>query len=300
MFDVQDEIPAEYVISVMTTENALQQIKVNKAVGPDNVPAWVLRDNASTLAAPLSALFNTSLRDGVIPALWKTAHVIPLPKKKKKPPRSIEKDIRPISLTPIVSKIFESIVMKWVDHILEDKIDDKQFGGGIGTSTTDALVEMIHHWCEATDRYGTYVRIVLLDFAKAFDLINHEKLLVKLQANDVPPHILRWMASFLLNRTQQVKIGKNVSSVGYPKGGVPQSTVSGPRNCIMFINDLTTTAPIYKYVDDSTIFEVCQEGDTSQNQESVDMVDIWTSQNDMRLNSEKCKEMIIDFSRNYS
>ena len=56
VFDVQDEIPAEYVISVMTTENALQHIKVNKAVGPDNVPAWVLRDNASTLAAPLTAL----------------------------------------------------------------------------------------------------------------------------------------------------------------------------------------------------------------------------------------------------
>ena len=96
VFDVQDEIPAEYVISVMTTENALQQIKVNKAVGPDNVPAWVLRDNASTLAVPLTARFNTSLRDGVIPALWKTTHVIPLPK--KKPPRSIEKEIRPISL----------------------------------------------------------------------------------------------------------------------------------------------------------------------------------------------------------
>ena len=99
VFDVQDEIPAEYVISVMTTENALQEIKVNKAAGPDNVPAWVLRDNASTLAAPL-----TALRDGVIPALWKTAHFIPLPK--KQPPRSIEKDIRPISLTPIVSKIY--------------------------------------------------------------------------------------------------------------------------------------------------------------------------------------------------
>ena len=94
-----------------------------------------------------------------------------------------------------------------VDHILENKIDDKQFGGGVGTSTTDALVEMIHHWCEATDRCGTYVRIVLLDFAKAFDLINHEKLLVKLKANDVPPHILR-MGSCLLDRTQQVKIGK--------------------------------------------------------------------------------------------
>ena len=190
--------------------------------------------------------------------------------------------------------------MKWVDHILENKIDDKQCGGGAGTSTTDALVEMIHHWCEATDRCGTYVRIVLLDFAKAFDLINHEKLLVKLKANDVPPHILRWMGSFLLDRTQQVKIGKTVSSVGNPNGGVPQGTVSGPRNVIMYINELTTIAPIYKYVDDSTLFEVCHEGDNTCIQESVDMVGLWTNQNDMRLNSEKCKEMIIDFSRNYS
>ena len=89
------------------------------------------------IAAPLTALFNTSLRDGVTPALWKTGHVTPLPK--KQPPRSIEKNIRPISLTPIVSTTFEYIVMKWVDHILEDNIDGKQFGGGVGTSTTDAL-----------------------------------------------------------------------------------------------------------------------------------------------------------------
>ena len=52
----------------------------------------------------------------------------------------------------------------------------------MGTSTTNALVEMIHHWCEATDRCGTYVRIVLLDFAKAFYLINHEKITCKTQS----------------------------------------------------------------------------------------------------------------------
>ena len=88
------------------------------------------------------------------------------------------------------------------------------------------------------------MRIVLLDFAKAFVLINHEKLLVKLKANDVPPHILRWMGSFLLDRTEQVKICNTVSSVGNPNGGVPQGTVSGPSNFIMFKNDLTTIAPI--------------------------------------------------------
>ena len=68
----------------------------------------------------------------------------------------------------------------------------------------------------------------------------------------------------------------------------------------MYINDLTTIAPIYKYVDDSTLFEVCHEGDNTCIQESVDMVGIWTNQNDMRLNSEKCyhrlfKELFLDF-----
>ena len=68
----------------------------------------------------------------------------------------------------------------------------------------------------------------------------------------------------------------------------------------MYINELTTMAPIYKYVDDSTICEVCHEGDNIHIQESVDTVGIWTNQNDMRLNSETCKEIIIDFSRNYA
>ena len=152
-----------------------------------------------------------------MPAMWKTANVIPLPK--KRPPRLVENDIRPISLTPIISKTFECIIMTLVDIVLEDKINDNQYGGTSGTCTTDALVEMLHQY-EATDACNTYMRIIALDFSKAFDLINHEILLAKLEANGVPPHVLRWMASFLLDRTQRVKIGKHTSSIGRPNGGV--------------------------------------------------------------------------------
>ena len=120
---------------------------------------------------------------------------------KTEPPRLIEEDIRPISLTLIVSKVFESIVMARVGRILEGNIDDNQFGGRAGSSTTDALVELLNHWYEATDTYGTHVRVIFFDFAKAFDLINHETLLAKLDQNGIPPHLLRWMASFLLDRT---------------------------------------------------------------------------------------------------
>ena len=71
VFNVQGVLPAEYTISVITTENALQRIKINKAVGPDNTPACILKDNASIL----TAIFNSSLREGFIIAMWKAANV---------------------------------------------------------------------------------------------------------------------------------------------------------------------------------------------------------------------------------
>ena len=76
-----------------------------------------------------------------------------------------------------------------------------------GASTTDALVEMFHIWSEATDKLDHNVRVALLHFSKAFDLINHNTLLVKFKQCDLPPHIRRWIATFLFDRTQQVKIG---------------------------------------------------------------------------------------------
>ena len=108
-------------------------------------------------------------------------NIILLPK--TKPTMSVKTDIIPISITPIAAKVFESIIMKYVDAIV---CDAKQFGGIGGTSTTDALVEMTHRWYEATDILNTYVRVVMVDFSKAFDLINHHILLEKLTNSGLP------------------------------------------------------------------------------------------------------------------
>ena len=103
-------------------------------------------------------------------------------------------------LTPILAKVFESTVLKWVDNIIIPQIDDKQFGGMAGTGTADALVEMLHKWYKATDEPGTTVRVLFLDHSKAFGLINNEILINKLVAMNLPAHIVRWMAAFLLDR----------------------------------------------------------------------------------------------------
>ena len=159
---------------------------------------------------------------------------------KKHPPSSLENDIWPISQTPILAKAFEGIVLNWVDDVIIPQIDERQFGGLAGTGTTDALVEMFHSWCEATDKPYSFVRVLLVDYSKAFDHINHELLITKLCDMGLPAHLVRWMAAFLIDRQQSVKISDTVSNIGYPNGGVPQGTLSGPKNCLVQINDLQT------------------------------------------------------------
>ena len=241
-FDVEGQLPDEYVIDLTTTLQALRKVKTNKTTGPDNVPAWILKNNANILAGPLTAIFNSSLREGIIPDTWKSANVIPVPK--VNPPNTIEKDVRPISLIPIASKTLESIILNMLNEKIEENIKRNQFGGMGGASTADALVEMINRWSEATDKLDHYIRVALLDFSKAFDLINHNILLLKLKQYDLPPHIRRWIATFLLDRTQQVKIGNNFSPPGHPKGGVPQGTLLGPKCILVYINDLETPVPL--------------------------------------------------------
>ena len=231
IFDIKEPLPAKFTINVSDTKLALDNIKVNKATGPDRIPPWALKECSHLLAAPVIAIFNSSL----------------IPLSKKHPPVSIDNDIRPISLTPIIAKVFESLVLKWVDVYVKPQIDDNQYGGMAGTCTTDAHVEMLHKWYESTDVTGTFVRVLFLDYSKAFDLINHDILLKKMVGMEVPAHLVRWMAAFLLDREQRVKVGDAVSKPGYPNGGVPQGTLSGPKHflvhikrLVLFINMLTT------------------------------------------------------------
>ena len=79
------------------------------------------------------------------------------------------------------------------------------------------------------------------------------------------------MATFLLDRAQRVTIGNEYSNSGHPNGGVSQGTLYGPKCFFVYKNDLRTTVSLYKYVDNSTLFEICDRKGVSVMQESVDI-----------------------------
>ena len=112
------------------------------------------------------------------------ANVIPAPK--AHPPQLIEADLRPISLTATLSKLLETFVGSWILDRIEDKFDKHQYGALKGRSTTHTLVDIMHHWHKAVDE-GKSVRVVFVDFAKAFDHIDHNVLVAKLMDYDLPP-----------------------------------------------------------------------------------------------------------------
>ena len=99
----------------------------------------------------------------------------------------------------------------------------------------------------------------------------------------------RCIATFLLDRTQQVKIGNNFSPPWHAKGGVPQGTLLGPTCFLVYINDLETPVPLHKYVDDITLYEMCHRKSESVLQHSVDIAARWTLHNGMKINSDKSK-----------
>ena len=289
-------VPDADTINVDEVAISLSRIKTHKATGPDEIPNWILHDYAAILAPPVCAIFNSSLREGTVPVLWKCANVRPVPK--IRPPALIEKDLRPISLTPVLSKCLEKFMCTWIMDITTDQIDPQQYGSIKGTSTVHALVELVHKWKYAVETPGTVVRILLVDFSKAFDRVDHHILMTKCASLGLPTFITKWLTSFLCQRKQRVKIGSVKSEYTTVNAGVPQGTIFGLIGFLHHINDLQTVCEHIKYVDDCTIWEASSSsGMDSSLQVAADEVGQWTASNKMALNYDKTKELRICFKK---
>ena len=291
-FESNTELPQ---ISIEAVSSVLRNLP-HKAPGPDGIPNWILKEYAMILSDPICHVINCSFANQSLPSSWKLADVIPVPK--QSPVEDVNNHLRPISLTPAISKVAEEFAVKlYVAPAVLEIIDPSQFGAIPKSSTVHALISMIHHWAQATDSTGAAVRVVLFDYKKAFDLIDHQILVQKILSLNIPRSIARWVADFLTNRKQRVKLSHDCfSEWGDVPSGVPQGTKLGPWLFLLMINDLKIQdVSSWKFVDDTTISEVVQIETNGQVQDAVTSVEKWSNENKLQLNAEKCKELIIDF-----
>ena len=159
--------------------------------------------------------------------------------------------------------------------------------------------------------HGKVIRIIFLDYRKAFDLIEHNKLLKNCEKIGVRPILISWLGSYLRNRTQVPKFGKEYSQEVQVKGGVPQGIKIGPSLFAIHINDLPLAISkgncqeedITLFMDDSTISEVfdlsqhnsnCPIGNSQRNVENILQ---FTNNQNMELNVKNCREMLVNFTK---
>ncbi len=272
--------------------------KRRKAPGPDGVTPACLKSCADQLAPIFTQIFNRSLELCEVLSCFKRSTIIPVP---EKPKITGLNDYRSVALTSVVMKSFEKLVLAYLKDITGPLLDPLQFAYRANRSVHDAANMGLHYILQHLDRPGTYVRILFVDFSSAFNTIIPNLLLPKLTQLSVPTSICQWITSFLTDRQQLVSLGKYTSSTRTISTGAPQGCVCSPLLFSLYTNDCTAKDPsvkLLKFVDDTTLIGLIQDGDESAYRQEVKELAVWYSLNNLELNTLKTVEMIVDFRRN--
>src|ERR1700755_643843 len=233
------------VISSKEVTSALSELNTKKSYGPDGIPPMVLKTCASELAPCLGKLFRLCLSTSTFPSCWKRALIQPVPKKGDP---SQPSNYRPISLTSVLSKVFESILNRkiWKHLNSSNLISDRQYGFRKERSTGDLLSLLSDSWSSALRGFGESFAVAL-DILKAFDRVWHKALISKLPSFGIYPSLCDLFSNFLSSRSIAAVVDGHRSSFKSVNSGVPQGSVLSTTLFLLFINDFLsiTSSPIH-------------------------------------------------------
>ncbi|MEW8546320.1 MAG: reverse transcriptase family protein, partial [Candidatus Thiodiazotropha sp.] len=303
--DTPSDIPQDTTIPMPNIDislngllKLLNNLKPGKAAGPDRLKPLLLKELREEIGPIIKVIFERSLHTGQLPAEWVKANVMPVFKKGDKTQAS---NYRPISLTCILCKVLEHILASNIVKHLDEQgvLYDLQHGFREKRSCETQLVMLIEDLARNAS-VGKQTDIILLDFSKAFDKVNHSKLLWKLHSYGIRGQVLSWIKAFLGNRSQRVVIDGEESDSIPVTSGVPQGSVLGPILFLIYINDLPdeVCSQVRLFADDTALYLTIEsEQDSSTLQNDLDRLSAWETKWDMEFNPSKCQVVQVTGSR---
>ena len=272
----------------------------NKSTLDTRIEPLKIANNCFNFTDVLSKIVNASFQQGIFPQSLKVAKVVPIHKEGSKTDVS---NYRPISLLSCFSKIFEKIMHNRILGFLDknELLCDTQYGFRPGRSCEQALLNANNHILDALSKKQIAL-LLLIDFSKAFDVVEHSILLHKLQHYGIRGPALNWLETYLSERKQFVSIDSVNSSLKPIKYGVPQGSVLGPLLFIIYINDLPNISKLARfilYADDANIIITGYSVHEIHQKISQLTCDIekWVDNNGLALNVKKTKYMIFSRQR---